>query len=323
MKRTLIALLMTAVACSGQAPYDPEEEEEQEEQEEEELDTTPPTILSMSPANGAVGVREDEPVVITFSEPMDRGSVEGTLFAASLGDVTLKWNGAGDVLTIVPDEPLPYAQGIGDDPDDVTALHYYVVVGTGARDLAGNPIVVGAETSFWTMKRMETVYKVDETLTAEVGSEGGVSTSSSVYVGDDAGDTTLRGVFTFPLDTFPASAVEIVHARFATRQLGVDGDPYGDLGDKMKIEHVSFGVLADAYDAPALAQLGDFCEEGQVVIMHDVTAAVADDVAHRVERGDRSQYRLYFETLTNGDDYTDYAKISRDLAELTIVYLAH
>jgi hypothetical protein len=320
MKRTLIALMMVAVACSGEAPYDPEEEEEEQE-EQEELDTTPPTILSMSPANGAVGVREDEPVVITFSEPMDRGSVEGTLFAASLGDVTLKWNEAGDVLTIVPDEPLPYAQGIGDDPDEVTALHYYVVVGTGARDLAGNQIVVGAETTFWTMKRMETVYKADEDLSVFTDENGWVEPGYNLWVGDNSLDLEGRAIFTFSLAGFPEAAAEIVHAQFATRQVSVNGTPYG-LGGKMKIAHIAAADLLSAFDAPVLAELGDFCEAGQVVIQHDVTAAVEDDLAHRADRGDRSQYRLYFPGGTNGNGEPDAAAISRTLAELTVAYLA-
>ena len=42
------------------------------------VDTTPPTVESVTPADGAVDVVVDTPVTATFSEPMDPASIDGT-----------------------------------------------------------------------------------------------------------------------------------------------------------------------------------------------------------------------------------------------------
>jgi predicted small secreted protein len=286
-------------------------------------DTTSPSVVSASPADGATGVRGDVEVVFVFSEPMDTASVEGTLDAGDLGDVTLRWNADGDTLTITPDAPLLYAEGTGTDLAAVTALQYAVVIGTGALDLAGNPITAGHQTIFETLRHMDAVFELDLALTGSVSPLDALAEGDTIGVGDTNDNVAYYGFFTFDLATLPPSAIEITAATFSTRQLGAIGFPYTVLGDRLKIEHLSFGALDNAaFNAAPRAALGDFAELDQVTIGHDVTVAAEDDRAQRAARTDRSQYRLRFEAATNADSAADFVGISRDLSELQVSYLA-
>jgi hypothetical protein len=310
MKRTLIALVMAAVACSGEAPLGPDDEEEQEE----ELDTTPPRVVSISPANGSAGVRADEPVVIAFSEPMDRGSVEGSLATASLGDVTLAWNDAGDSLTIVPDEPLEYGLGV--------AIQYHVIVGGGARDLAGNPLGEGVQASFTTLRRVETDLDLDLGLTGHVIDDGSVVQGPVTGAGDDASNRAYRMLVTVDLGKLPEGAVEIAEATLYGSYLYSVGDPFG-LAARLQLEHVSYDALdLEAFFSTPHAHLGPVCcELEQPGIRAGITAALEEDRLHRVARGDRSQYRLRFDALTNGDGVADLAAFGRETFGVSALYL--
>lgn len=297
----------------GDDPDDPDDE-----------DVTAPSVVSSSPADGEAGVRADASVVIVFSEPMDAASVEGTLDTRSLGDVTLSWNAAGDTLTITPVAGLAYAEGIGVDPSIVTPEQYQVVIGTAALDRAGNPITGGYQAVFTTLKMLETTFELDQALTGTTTAAGGLvgDVDDPIAAGDSAQDVPHRGLFTFDLATLPEDAVEVIAATFTTRQIGVIGTPYVDLGAALQLEHVSFSEFdGAAYDAAPHAAMGEFAEAGQVTIEVDTTAAVEDDRANRATRGDRSQYRLRFEVGSDGDATVDAAFLSRDLAELTVTYL--
>ncbi|MCU0607840.1 MAG: Ig-like domain-containing protein, partial [Candidatus Edwardsbacteria bacterium] len=93
-------------------------------------DTTPPTIVSVSPAYGATGVALDEPITVAFSEPMNTGSVDGY---PSGNSFTLGWNAGGDTLTLTPQYSYQYN------------TVYWIIV-TAGTDLAGNPLPVLPDT---------------------------------------------------------------------------------------------------------------------------------------------------------------------------------
>lgn len=290
---------------------------------DDELDTTAPSVVSSSPADGEAGVRADAEVVIVFSEPMDAGSVEGTLDAGALGEVELSWNAAGDTLTITPVAGLTYAEGIGIDPSGVPAQQYDVVIGTAALDRAGNPIAGGFQTIFTTLKLMSHAFELDQELTSSTTPAGGQhGYYDEIAVGDDTDKVPYRGMLSFDLATLPQGAVEIASATLSTRQLGVLGAPYASLGTAMQVEHTTFAwFTAASFDAAPLATMGTFAVSEQVVIEVDTTSAVEDDRVHRADRGSLSQYRLRFELGTDDDDTADAAIISRDLSELSVTYL--
>jgi uncharacterized protein (DUF2141 family) len=96
-------------------------------------DTTPPTILSVSPDSGSSGVPVTSPISMAFGEKMDRGSVEESFYLTPRTDMeSLRWS--KDVLTAYP------AMGLRD------TTTYTVLLRAGVKDRRGNatrhPVVV-------------------------------------------------------------------------------------------------------------------------------------------------------------------------------------
>jgi hypothetical protein len=332
VQRLALVALTGAIACGGtDAPGD--QVDDTPDAGGDVSDTTAPRVLSTSPETGATGLANDVAVSITFSEAMDQASVEGTLDTSDLGPVTMSWNAAGDTLTMTPNQPLAYAQGIGDDPSSVTAERYVVTMGSAALDLAGNPLGAGIQISFDTLKEMSLTVDLDDQLSRTMTpSELRFQGDDPLVIGDDAADQGLRSTITMDLSPVPASALAISSATLATRQQVGDlsGAPFDDLGDSVLLDHVVFAGLASeqqinaAFNTSqvALAAHSQFCVTGQVVIEYDVTADVDDDLQNRGLRLDRSQFLLYFATATDLDGAVDRAVISRDLLELQVKYLA-
>jgi hypothetical protein len=298
-------------------------------------DTIAPTILSTTPTTGATGQLADVVVSIVFSEPMNRASVEGTLATASLGVVQLGWNEAGDTITITPTAPLAYAEGIGNNPAAVTAASFTVILGSAARDLAGNELGTGTQISFTTLKRISSTYALDPVLTRSLTAAATPlgDASGPLPIGDRNTNDGVRALVTFDIGLVPLTTVEVTSAVFATRQLvGMKtGAPYGagvadqGLGAAVMIDHVTFGALDNAaFNASqtAHAALGAFCVYGQVVVEKDVTAAVDDDRIHRNARNSRSQFLLRFPLETDQDGVGEGVYIDRSVSELQVTYLA-
>ena len=85
-----------------------------------------PSVAETMPADGALDVAVDEPLLITFSTLMDTGSVEGALTVEPSLDLELRWS--GEVLEATPDG--------GFEP----GREYVVRIGGDAADVAGVPI---------------------------------------------------------------------------------------------------------------------------------------------------------------------------------------
>ena len=110
-------------------------------------DTIPPTVLSVIPAGGAVGVLRSYTltrVIVTFSEPMNTGSVAGALTESIPtypgANWTTVWSAGDTVMTI------NRLAGAGDW--QATTL-YTFSLGTGATDAAGNNLAAAYPWS-WT-----------------------------------------------------------------------------------------------------------------------------------------------------------------------------
>jgi hypothetical protein len=69
------------------------------------VDTTPPSVVSTTPASGATGVAAGATISIEFSEPMDVATVTVTLTpTTSLGSPA--WSAGNKVVTFTPPTPL-------------------------------------------------------------------------------------------------------------------------------------------------------------------------------------------------------------------------
>jgi methionine-rich copper-binding protein CopC len=89
-------------------------------------DTTPPTVVSSSPAGGALNVDVNTSLSITFSEPINQVEL-GISSYPDLGDGDVVWSNAGKTLTFTPLVPLE-----ADQQYTISA------VPGGFKDLAGN-----------------------------------------------------------------------------------------------------------------------------------------------------------------------------------------
>ncbi len=87
-------------------------------------DTTPPTVVEVTPADGAENVSPNTQVRVTFSESVTNASLSLVdVFTESEVPGSMSMNAAGTVLTFTPHDPLDFI--------------YYADV-SGARDAAGN-----------------------------------------------------------------------------------------------------------------------------------------------------------------------------------------
>lgn len=103
----------------------------------QQSDTTPPTIKSTDPQNGATGVSVKTSVSITFSEAMDKPTAESAYtINPSDGGHTITWN--GDTMVVTPASELS------------PLTLYTVTVAKSASDLAGNPMSADYTFSFTT-----------------------------------------------------------------------------------------------------------------------------------------------------------------------------
>lgn len=111
------------------------------------LDTTPPTLVSITPADGAVIVASTSAIVMTFSEAIDADRFEpssiGAQFALLLEGLGVEpsWSANGTVLTVPLPTPLP--TGL---PIQVSFDTFYDLAGNGSAqgieyrvDVAGTP----------------------------------------------------------------------------------------------------------------------------------------------------------------------------------------
>lgn len=100
-------------------------------------DTTPPTVSSIIPSNGAAGVSVNAPITVTFDEAVDAALINTDTFTLSngvMGDVSY----SDKVATFTPLTPLAYN------------TTYTATITTGVKDLAGNAMTVPYTWSFTT-----------------------------------------------------------------------------------------------------------------------------------------------------------------------------
>jgi hypothetical protein len=139
-------------------------------------DTTPPTVVSTSPADKAAGVSVAGAITVTFSEDMNGGTVTPSTFLLEDGsgspvDGTVVC--AGPTATFTPSDNLAYATS------------YAATVTTGVTDLAGNPMADDHNWSFTTSPVIWTRQFGSELRDAGYGVA--VDGSGNIYV---AGETS-------------------------------------------------------------------------------------------------------------------------------------
>ena len=155
------------------------------------VDTTPPTVIAVSPVNNATNVATNTTVRVTFSEPMDPTTINTTTISlrntstSAVIAATVAYNPATDVATLTPTGPLS------------NSTNYTLTVTTGVKDIAGNAMTSPFTSSFTVVPPPDTT---KPTIISRSPADGAI---------DVATNTVVTVTFSEPMDTTTINAANI------------------------------------------------------------------------------------------------------------------
>jgi Bacterial Ig-like domain len=272
------------------------------------VDAVPPTILSITPVNGATKLTPaTDKIVITFSEPMNKATAQSAYVPGVAGTLPVfSWNAASTQLTIDPKLAYPTATDAA-----AAATPFNFSVTTAAKDLAGNPLAANVSWQFTLLR------EITQSFGYSSGGNfaDGASRASFAGAGDDSHDLSVRGFLSYDISALPDEIVTLESATLSSHIVGIIGDPFGLFGN-MLIHSLSFTAIDQtAYDAPPLHDLGVFIAATGTnaagdLVSKDVLTALKDDYANRIARNNLSQYKLLFPASPNSNSVGDFAYLS-------------
>jgi hypothetical protein len=290
--------------------------------------TGAPELLAVSPANGAVGVHKDTNIEMSFSQPMNRASVEAAYVSFSDGlrrnEVTFVWNANSTKVTLDPKSDLSYADG------PAAPITYSFLLGSSAASLGGGTLPEST-VSFKTARMFKTVVGSQPELdgytssrdaassNAQVGSRFARAGGMSDMVPDGYATVSVRAFFSFDLSGLPLAVApeDLSAATLSLEQVTVyPSSAYADMttaAEKLILEGVNYGdqlTVAD-FGTPALSLVTPtFSADASLKRQSaEVLAQVRDDLTNRATRGNRTQYRLRFprDQPEGNYDFADFA----------------
>lgn len=286
---------------------------------------TVPMIVEMTPADGDIGVHADSPIVVQFSEAMDKAATQAAYQSADLpaAAVTFGWNEAGDALTITPNAPLDYADS--DDPDGNDALTYSFTLTTAAESELGEALPDDATTTFATLRRLSQDFADDPLLSGRVRDLGGAALiAGSYHLGDTTTGDVGRGFISFDVSTLADGPITVQSANFHARFSTVNGNPFVDLG-AVVYQHVAYDTFNDAlFDTPGIGSAsGLFATAQQQEVDRDVADIVETVLNDEATYGQRVQLRtLWVFSESDGDSVSDGVTYIATDSALELTYLA-
>ncbi len=178
-------------------------------------DTTPPTVASVDPPNGATGVRKDKVITVTFSKPMNQIATQAAYQSADLPSsaVTFTWSADGKIMTIKPNALLQYKETA--DPNDQAKTYSLIITNT-ATDVVGNKLNQTG-LNFSTLKQVKSSNLI-RALQFSLDSSGtDILDCYVVCVGDSSKNNEFRGFFVFNLTQGPAdlNSSSLISARLS------------------------------------------------------------------------------------------------------------
>jgi hypothetical protein len=336
MNRTTLVFFLAFTACgtvdTGE-PSDPVDHGTPDGGAASSPDPVPnvaPAVLAVDPPAGSI-VDEDVSLAITFSEPMDRASVEAAIEFPGATEPTFTWN--PDSTEVTAARAVPYPEG--SDPDQVAPRTFEVVVGAAATDSEGEALAGGALGLDYTLRyrRITEQYGYATSLTGNCfeGCDSGPWTW--LAAGERSSDFTAatRGFVTLAHNL--PDGIDIEHAELSTEIERIEDNPFS-FGD-LYIDHMVFSAInATAYDQRGVALGVLFARAatpavGDSVVL-DVTDRFITDYDNRVARAYRSQYRIRFPhdlhedpayTTYHSDGTWDLLALKREETHLTVTYL--
>jgi hypothetical protein len=251
-------------------------------------DTTAPTIVSISPANLATGVKSNAQIKITFSEVMNSSATTQALqvggFAAS--ELNTAWDAAGKVLTITPKTAFAYATG--STPAGTPATKYTVSVGAAATDLAGNGLTSAFSSSFTTLRRItQSIASGTSAAYSDYGHAVGDGPQmcpglDPVFVEIWSGAASGGTYYVFvPFDTSvmgSASAITLESATFSATQVAATGAFYTN--HQVVLKRVAYQAIdKTVLSAAVLDTFGVFASSAVAQPTANVFADLSADIA--------------------------------------------
>jgi len=291
-------------------------------------DNVAPMVTNVSPTSPST-VTEDFSVVITFSEPMNKASVESAIvLLPSSATPAFSWNGHQDELTITPGVRYPE----GTDPGAVSLQQLAIALGTGGVDVAGNALA-SATTLDYTLqfKRITAVFPFSQTLSGNCSATC-TGTFTFFQAGENGTDTvTNRGFLTIPF--ILPDGIIIDRAVLNSQIEALGADPFGKLGDLM-IDHLRFTAINNATFAAPGTELGALVARTPIPAVgtpaaFEITDAVSEDYVNRVAVMNRTQYRIRFPhdttddpnyTTYHSDGISDVVRMLRTVTNVTVTY---
>jgi hypothetical protein len=281
------------------------------------VDTTAPTIVSVTPADGATGVAKDTNIVIKFSEPMNKIATKAAYESATSRilpiQVSINLSADGTEMTINPINDLLIAGGA--DPATVVAIPYGYQITNIGTDLAGNALTTSSF-GFKTRRQITQNLPGIASLSGDVRTDGALGDNCSLGNGDicagdssSAGNAQYKGFASFDMTSVPTGVLSFEFATLSLNQIQTAKDsvyganPYPDLGNTLNLEHVNFATKdLSAFNAAAIRPLGAISSDAALELKSaNVLVALQEDYAQRATRGDRSQYRIAFPTPSDFD----------------------
>jgi hypothetical protein len=203
MKRMLVCSLMVWLGACGPGVDAGPDDGKQPPEQTPPKDTTAPTLVSVSPADGATEVDSRQVLKFTFSEGMDDSATTPAVLIEEPAGLTLtkSWGSASRVLEVT--SSVAFAPG----------QHVRWRIGTGARDTAGNALKAAVTGGF-------TVAGVADTTAPTVLSLAPALNAAGVPVRQ-----LLRVTFSEPMNLASAEAAFFLEQPTGlTGNLGWDGD---------------------------------------------------------------------------------------------------
>lgn len=279
----------------------------------EVLDGIAPTVLSTTPANQAIGVRNDATVTIRFSEPMDVMSVQQA-FSSTMGPSTFAWNVAHTELTVTPVALLAYA------PLNGTQSYSFGLANT-ATDGAGNGLAALSAT-FSTLRTtlvdVPSVAAVDGYLIDDRFSSGGAqafTTNPNLLVGDSSINQQITSWVSFDLSLVPVARAsdlleaELVLPLFQTMGI-IDTSLCPTSASCLFYSPVNYGsqLGVGAYSTTLAPRTPMIRQQIGVLTQfkHDVLAETVAAWTNRASRSNRLQFELELSNPNNGNARADY-----------------
>jgi hypothetical protein len=282
-------------------------------------DNTPPTVITLLPANGARGVARDASMSVSFSEAMNYDSlaagIKVTANAANVS-VSIAQQPGTNTYTIQPTTPLPYGSSVS------------LSVNSSAKDLSGNSVATETISAFNIvfLESNVPVYVIGSmdgwvqksckfgacSLNAANSSKDIIVGHSTSNIGQSVVTLTYRGFVGFDLfEVKNRNPSKILGAYLSVGNIGNVGNPFATLGNLL-IHRVNYGVdlTTAAYNAPVLA-----CGTMPSCVVTTNTAPERDnlvDVLPLVVQdfidGHTSQFRLQFSNeVETSNDYLRYS----------------